>query len=82
MHLDLVSAWYRDVAALASGGSDEALAHRDLVELARTSAERLGAREALRRIDLCGAARSTLRFNASPRLQMEQAALRFVFPDA
>ena len=81
VHLDLICAWYRDVTALASGGSEDAIANRDLLDLARDAAQRLGPLEALRRIDLCGQVKSTLRFNASPRLQMEQAALRFAFPD-
>ena len=81
-HLDLMSAWYRDVAVLASGGPDGSVANADLLELARDSAGRLGAAEALRRIGLCEKARSSLRFNASPKLQLEQAALRFLYRDA
>ena len=81
-HLDLIGAWYRDVAVLASGGAEGSIANQDLAELARGAAGRLGAAEALRRIDLCAKARSCLRFNASPRLQLEQAALRFVYRDA
>lgn len=81
-NLDLICSWYRDVAALASGGDEGSLIHADLTDLARRAAARHGAFEALRRIDLCGATKATLRFNASVRLQMEQAALRFVFPSA
>jgi len=81
-HLDLLRTWYRDVATLASGGSGDSLANRDLAELAGQTADRLGPREALRRIELCASARGTLRFNASARLQMEQLLLRFVFPHA
>ena len=81
-HLDLICAWYRDVAALASGGAESAIANQDLAALAREAAGRHGAMEALRRIDLCSSARATLRFNASPKLQLEQAALRFVYRDA
>ncbi|MGC4115433.1 MAG: DNA polymerase III subunit delta' [Myxococcales bacterium] len=81
-HLDLICAWYRDVALLASGGEEASIANQDLAALARQSAGRLGAAEALRRIGLCNSARTTLRFNASPKLQLEQAALRFVYRDA
>jgi len=82
VHLDLICAWYRDVAVLASGGEEGTIANRDLAALAVGAAGRHGAVEALRRIDLCERARASLRFNASPRLQLEQAALRFVYRDA
>lgn len=80
-HLDLLEAWYRDLATLASGGSPEGLINCDLGELAAASAARHGAPEALRRIELCRSARAKLRFNASHRLQTEQLLLRFLFPD-
>jgi len=80
-HLGLVSAWYRDVAALASGGNEQMLVNSDLLDLARRSGATHGALEALRRIRLCETAKAALNGNASPRLQMEQAALRFVFPE-
>jgi DNA polymerase-3 subunit delta' len=80
--LDLVEAWYRDIAVLGSGASTEGLINRDLAQLATETARRLGPTEALRRIELCRAARTTLRFNASPRLQTEQLLLRFLFRDA
>lgn len=82
VHLELIRAWYRDVAALASGGSETTVVNSDLLDLAREAAGRLGPVEALRRIDLAASVRSVLRFNASPRLQVEAAALRLVFPDA
>jgi DNA polymerase-3 subunit delta' len=82
IHLDLLRAWYRDVAAIGSGAASEQIANRDLAAQALASAKRLGPAEALRRIDLCGAAKATFRFNASSRLQMEQTLLRFLFPDA
>ncbi|MGI5864363.1 MAG: DNA polymerase III subunit delta', partial [Myxococcales bacterium] len=80
--LELLEAWYRDLATLASGGAPEDLINCDLGEFAAASAARLGAPEALRRIELCRSARAKLRFNASPRLQTEQLLLRFLFPDA
>jgi DNA polymerase-3 subunit delta' len=77
IHLDLLAAFYRDVAALASGLPAEGLTHQDLAPLAAQAARKLGAPEALRRIDLCGATKGSLRVNASPRLQLEQLLLRF-----
>jgi DNA polymerase-3 subunit delta' len=81
LHLDLICTWYRDVAALSSGAPAETIIHRDLAELAVQTAQKIGAVEALRRIDLCHSTKNSFRFNASPRLQMEQATLRFLFPD-
>lgn len=82
VHLDLMRTWYRDVAALGSGAPADSLLNLDLAEKARASASRLTASEALRRLDLVAAARARLKQNASPRLQVEQLLLRFLFPDA
>lgn len=82
LNLELLAAWYRDVASVASGADDAALINSDLGELARSSASRLTAAEALRRAELCASTRNALRGNASPRLQFEKLALRFVFPQA
>ncbi len=81
-HLDLMRTWYRDVAALGSGAPASALLNLDLAEQARASAARLTAPQALRRLDLVAAARGRLKQNASPRLQVEQLLLHFLFPDA
>ena len=80
--LELLVAWYRDVAAISSGMPAESLANRDLAELAQKSAQRLTVPEILRRIELCSEVRGTLRGNANPRLQVEQLVLRFLFPSA
>ncbi len=53
------------------------LLHGDLRALLEASALKLGPVEPLRRIDLCRDVRARLRFNASPRLQLEQLFLRF-----
>ena len=82
VHLDLVRTWYRDVAALGSGAPESALVNLDLAEQARASAGRLSPAQALLRLDLVAAARARLKLNASPRLQLEQLLLRFLFPDA
>ncbi|MFN7132635.1 MAG: DNA polymerase III subunit delta' [Myxococcales bacterium] len=82
VNLALLAAWYRDIASAAAGAAGEALVNADLEELAVAASQRLGASEALRRAELCAATRDTLRGNASPRLQLEQLALRFVFPQA
>ena len=86
----LFETWYRDVSMLASsegagegtGIPGEALLHADLFPLLEASALRLGAVEPLRRIGLCRGVRARLRFNASPRLQLEQLFLRFNRSDA
>ncbi len=81
LHLDLLSSWYRDLAAVGSGAPPQGMTHQDLLPLAEKAVRKLGAAEALRRIDLCASARSSLRGNASPRLQLEQLLLRFQHRD-
>ncbi|MDR0965539.1 MAG: DNA polymerase III subunit delta' [Myxococcales bacterium] len=86
--LALFETWYRDVALLASLDADSNfepghhLLHADMRSLLDASAERLGPVEPLRRIDLCRGVRARLRFNASPRLQLEQLFLRFTRSEA
>ena len=78
--LSLFEAWYRDVALTASADIDREnlpLICSDMRPAIRLSAQKLGAAEALRRIQLCRGVRARLRFNASPRLQLEQLFLRF-----
>lgn len=58
------------------------LLHGDLRPLLEASALGLGPVEPLRRIDLCRHVRARLRFNASPRLQLEQLFLRFIRSEA
>lgn len=58
------------------------LLHGDLRALLQASALCLGPVEPLRRIDLCRHVRARLRFNASPRLQLEQLFLRFIRSEA
>jgi DNA polymerase-3 subunit delta' len=82
VHLDLLSVWYRDVAAAASGAPPEALVNVDLGDWVQASARRHCVPEALRRIELIERTKASLRANAQPRLQMEQLVLRFLFSAA
>ena len=87
----LFETWYRDVALIASldqfgapalPNAERLLLHGDMRPLLEASAIRIGAVEPLRRIDLCRGVRARLRFNASPRLQLEQLFLRFIRSEA
>ena len=82
----LFETWYRDVAIIAASDQsdlvDRLLLHGDMRPLLEACALRIGPVEPLRRIDLCRDVRARLRFNASPRLQLEQLFLRFIRSEA
>ncbi len=82
VNLEVLAAWYRDVASVAGGADATMLINADLAGLARDSASRIGAAEALRRAEQCAATKNALRGNASPKLQLEKLTLRFAFPQA
>lgn len=74
--LDMLERWYHDVALLAAGGDGPAT-HLDLAAEAATSAQRLGVREALLRVELLRRARWMLERHVQPRLTLERLFLAF-----
>jgi DNA polymerase III subunit delta' len=80
--LEIATSWFHDVAVAASSESDarSASVHVDMADRAVAAGKRFGAMEALRRYDLCVEALDAISRNGSPRLHLEHALLRMVYP--
>lgn len=69
--LGLMSLWYRDVLAAASGAERAALINADQADAAMEDASRLPPRELIRRLDSISQARRDIAGNVNARLVME-----------
>lgn len=78
--LEVIALFYRDVALVAEGLGGEALANRDLAELARAAAAR-GTADALRRHELAKKAKRAIARHAMARLAIERMLVSFVMPE-
>lgn len=78
--LDAIALFYRDVAILAEGGSEEMVANRDLLPLLQRAARR-GCPAALFRYREAARAREAIERHAVPRLAVERFLIRCVLEE-
>jgi DNA polymerase-3 subunit delta' len=74
--LEVIESWLQDVLRVASG-EDAPASNLDLAAEARAAAERLGPREALRRLAIVRRTKDGIEHNQQPRLALERAFLAF-----
>lgn len=78
--LDVLESWWHDVLVVQAGAHIST--HLDFAEQAQAAAERLSAREVMRRVELVRDVRRAIEGNAQPRLQLERLFLGFCGLDA